>query len=109
MGGGANLGPDPEMRGGADLGPDPGMGGGADLGSDPGMGDEPLAPESGIPGCDSLAPALEPPAGKDFGPDPGTCNRAAEPDGERVSELTSWAMIATSLGSFQPSMPSFQT
>jgi hypothetical protein len=56
-----------------------------------------------------LAPESEPPAGKDFGPDPATRNRAAEPDDERLIELTSWAMIATSLGSFQPSMPSFQT
>jgi hypothetical protein len=31
------------------------------------------------------------------------------PTGGRLSVLISWAMIATSLGRFQPSMPSFQT
>jgi hypothetical protein len=128
---GAELGPDPGTGGGA-FGPDPGMGGDATFGPDPGMDGDSFSPE---PGCGSFGPKPEPPAGGGLGlgpeaRNPGTALASAEagrgvddksarpgaagacgdgPTGGRLSSLISWAMIATSLGAFQPSMPSFQT
>ncbi len=127
IGGGTALGPEPGISRGAALGADPGIGGGTALGPDPGAGCDNLRPE---PGCGSFGPEPELPVAKGFGLEPGagTPDEGAErgadeepargagvgasaggPSGDRFRSLISWAIIATSLGRFQPSMPSFQT
>ena len=132
IGGGTALGPEPGIGRGAALGPDPGIGGGTALGPEPGADGANLRPE---PACGNFGPEPEAPVGKDFGlepgarfPDPesagpcagrsageepargaGVSPFAGGPTGDRLRSLISWAIIATSLGRFQPSMPSFQT